>query len=864
MTKYEDVKDIRTEDYFEGNQFSIEAFNKKYALYEQETYVQALKRVCDFIASVEITPSLQTYWSERWFDEIYNDWWHPAGSIMQGAGSGRKISLANCTHISMGGNHLEEEWDSLEGINNAKKAVYKSAAYRQGLGVDFSRLRPKGTKVLNSANESTGITHWMKSFDQIGYEVGQKGRIPAMLFSLNVSHPDIEEFITIKSNSNILQNANISVQCTNKFYKAVEENKDWKLTFEIPEVKIGNKIYIDVHSIDLDTKSEIDLDGNIKYYNIAQHSRPAEKIEKTVKAKTILEMIAKGMFLYAEPGIQNIDIARKYSNSDYVYDKNDIYDSRIIGTNACSEQYLSRDSLCVLASINVGKFSTEIAEYEKELGIIGPSINRFLDNVNECELVYKTYATPFQGLSIKKLRRTGAGSTNWEAWLFKQNLNYGEPAANQAARLFNKKYNYELYNSSIQLGKEKGNFGLFNQTKYEQSPFIKYMMKQGLKFTNMRNVTCSSIAPTGTLSLMFRGLIMSYGVEPGFGLYYWKRTRMSGVYEYYFNVPNIIRERFKKSGYPLPMNTDTIKDTWDGKYGKVIVNFMQQNMQQAGINYTDATHISPLNKLEFMEQLMKDCDSSISVTYMLPEISNWENIYEFILQAYKKEVKSIAAYPYKKLYGIVSYIPFKDLATTLISEGIKIHPQNFSDDEQKELNICDSKIIEIRNAPKRPKILPADIYSIIVSGQKFVVAVGLLNNKPYEIFCGNMNGLNFKFKERKGKIEKIKRGHYKLEIGDDVEVDNFSEHFKEVEKTLFRMVSTSLRHGIPIKFIVDQLQKSSTNLASLTAAAGRVLKKYIQDGEKVTGQSCPNCGSTNLIYAEGCVTCSSCGWSKCE
>jgi ribonucleoside-diphosphate reductase alpha chain len=345
MVKYEDVKNQTTEEYFNGNQFSIDAFNKKYCAFEGETYVQALKRVCDYMASCEATQELQQYWSERWFDEVYNDWWHPAGSIMQGAGVGRKISMANCTTISLGLLKDDEEWDSLESIvKNTAYTVAKTAAYRQGLGVDFSRLRPRDTKVLNSSNISSGAIHWMKFIDSIGYYVGQKGRIPAMLFSISCSHPDVIEFIKAKADYTVVQNANISVQCTNAFYDAVNANADWDLTFEIPEVKKGQRVYIDHHSADLG--SIYDPKPN-RYYYIARQDRPYEKMVKTVKAKEVLELIAKHMFLNAEPGIQNIDIARKYSNSDYLYSPLNQYDSRIISTNACSEQYLSRESLCV-------------------------------------------------------------------------------------------------------------------------------------------------------------------------------------------------------------------------------------------------------------------------------------------------------------------------------------------------------------------------------------------------------------------------------------------------------------------------------------------------------------------------------------
>ena len=333
MVKFEEVKNQSTEEYFNGNQFSIDAFNKKYTAHDNETYVQAVKRVCDYIASAEDTPAKQKYWSERWFDEIYNDWWHPAGSIMQGAATGKKISLFNCTTISLGTGRENEEWDNLESIlKNTGYTVAKAAAYRQGLGIHFSRLRPLGTKVLNSANESTGSIHWMKYFDSLGYFVGQKGRIPAMLFSQSDYHPDIIDFIKVKANRDVIQNANISVQCSNKLYKAIEEDKDWELHFEIPEAKINDKVYVDVNSKDEDCLFD---EKTKKWYYTVKKCRPYEKVSKTIKAKELMELIAQNMASHAEPGIQNIDIARKYSNSDYVYDPNDEYDSRIVSTNAC-------------------------------------------------------------------------------------------------------------------------------------------------------------------------------------------------------------------------------------------------------------------------------------------------------------------------------------------------------------------------------------------------------------------------------------------------------------------------------------------------------------------------------------------------
>lgn len=869
ITRYADVSTQSTEEYFQNNQFSIDAFKKKYALHPGETYVAAIHRVCNFVASVEKTEELRKYWSERWFDEIYNDWWHPAGSIMQGAGSGRKISLSNCTTLSLGVLRDGEDWDNLESIiKNTAYDVAKCAAYRQGLGVDFSALRPNGSKVLNSANSSTGAVHWMQFIDKLGYFVGQSGRIPAMLFSIACNHPDVEEFIKVKGDRSTIQNANISVQCTEKFYAAVENDLDWELRFDIPELKRGDKIYIDVHSIDMNSTREKETG---KYYKIATHSRKKESIVKIVKARDIMKLIAKNMHQHAEPGIQNIDIARKYSNSDAFYDPTDEYDSRVISSNACSEQYLSRSSLCVLASANVGRFSTRREIYITQLEKIGKSMNRFLDNVNECELENQTYATPHQELAIRKLRRTGAGITNLAAWFLKRGVIYGTKEGNNEAEEFTKWFNYWLYVSTEELGKEKGDFGLFNKEKWRNAPFVKRIIEESIslnsefgvpiiKGTHARNVTTSSIAPTGTLSLMFRDFVMSYGIEPAFFLCYWKRTRMSGKYEYYFCVPRVVRDMFADAGIPLPMQSDTVKDEWDGRIGKPIAEIINKNKHK--FKFKESPEITPMEKLDLMSQVMKWVDSSISVTYMLPIGSKWEDVYEFILEAHRREIKSIAAFPDRKMYGIISSLPFKSLAVNLKADGIPMHPQNFSDSELKELNLSRDVIsVKTEFVPKRLNELEADIYVVTVKSEKYCVVVGLQNDQPYEIFGGHLNGLGLKTNYKRGKIIKVKRGQYALEF-DDVYIEDFSKQFTPTEQILFRMASMSMRHGVPIDVVVQQLQKATDDITSMASAAARVLKKYIADGQPVKGQSCPSCGK-ELVYMDGCVSCS-CGWSKCN
>lgn len=1199
MTRYEEVKNQTTEEYFRGNQFSIDAFNKKYAAFEGETYVQAVKRVCDTVASVEETEELRKYWGERWFSEIFEDWWHPAGSIMQGAGTGRKVSLCNCTTCTLGTISPNEEWDNLESIlRNTAYTVAKCAAYRQGLGVDFSRLRPRGMGVYNSSRESSGAVHWMKLIDSLGYYVGQKGRIPAMLFSLSCNHPDLIEFIKAKSDYNSIQNANVSVQCTESFYDAVEKNLDWEMTFEVPEIKQGQMVYMDAQSATVDCLR--DAEGRPFYF--ATKNRPPERIVRTEKARAILELIARYMFERAEPGIQNIDLARRYSNSDYVYDENDPLDSRIISTNACcvagetpvltdkgyvsihalvgekvniwnglewsevepfvagydqkmvkvslsngtslrctpnhrwrvsrdgvevsvlveelkeedeiwsyampvvegheevyeaythgffcgdgqkngdngkgallygekkalvgclagrtsgeelkggriwvgmpaqladkyevpvnasvhdklewlagyldadgvavhtknkksvslqassvnhdfllevrlllttlgvqshvgvlhecgyaempdgrggkklypqqkcyrlsvagsdvnlllglglncrrlklhlnpptgygkrkvkvisvepdgreavvycftepknhtgcfngiitgqSEQYLSRESLCVLASENAGKFSTDPEEFEKQQYKIASSVNRFLDNVNEAELRHNTYATVYQKLAIEKLRRTGAGFTNLAAWLFKQNLEYGSSEAVEATRYFTERFNYHLYRQSIETGREKGSFGLFNREKLEKSPFIKRMMNMGLKFDALRNVTCSSIAPTGTLTLMFREEAMSYGAEPGFGMYYWKRTRISGHYDYYFCVPSIVRQRFAERGFPIPMDSDSLKDTWDGQKGRPVVEFIEKHREEVGIRFKRATEVSPFDKLDMMAAMMESIDSSISITYTLPENTSHKDVYDFILLAHKKGVKSIAAFPDRKMYGIVSYEPFKELALRLTKEGVAIHEQNFTEEELAELGRGrgQEKIIQ-HDAPKRPKELPCHIYHMTIDKTAFAVVVGLMGESPYEVFAfTNTIGhiaipihpgeLILPKKHKKGVLRKLRRGDYLLldETGEKLlEGHYITSMLGGEEEAITRLLSTSLRHGVPLEYLVHQVEKTSGTVVSFSKALARTLKKYIKEGSKVVGEVCPDCKTDSLKRADGCVTCQICGWSRC-
>lgn len=388
----------------------------------------------------------------------------------------------------------------------------------------------------------------------------------------------------------------------------------------------------------------------------------------------------------------------------------------------------------------------------------------------------------------------------------------------------------------------------------------------------------SGIVSHNTLSLMFRDLVMSYGVEPPFGLYYWKRTRISGKYEYYFCVPQVVIDMYSDKGINIPTQSNTIKDTWSGEKGKPIAEFIENHKNILDLKFKRDIDISPFDKLDLMSELMKSIDSSISVTYMLGENATVKDISDFIILAYKKGLKSIAAFPDKKMYGIVSSMPFKDLAIDLKKQGVQIHNQNFTSDELKQLDqelMTFTSAIGTLDSPevsnvvsKRPKVLPADVHHIKISKRldkirtfEYLVLVGLIDNQPYEVFAFENGQLSKNY--TKGEVIKLARGKYDLVLADNIRVENITKGTTESEDALTRMASTCLRHGVPVSFIVSQLEKVEGDLFNFSKSIARALKKYIKDGEKVHGFSCPGCGKDDsLVRQEGCITCA-CGYSKC-
>jgi ribonucleoside-diphosphate reductase alpha chain len=808
---FESVKDTKFDAYFKGNQFSADVIRTKYALNDDEREYIALifKRVCDSVAGMEKTSELREYWSNRWFYEIWNDWWKPAGSIMQGMGNFRKLSNANCTTIAL-------ENDTLESIFKTAYKMAKSAAYRQGLGVDISALRPKGAKVNNSSEESSGAIDWMSFLNSIGGHVGQKGRIPAFLLSIDVSHPDVLDFIVAKSNLHAVQNANISIQITDAFMEAYLADKDWKLFFDVKDT--------------------------------------GEHIERTLKARELMKFIAEEACRFGEPGVQFIDVCRKESVTD-------VLGFPIRSSNACSEKIMYPDSTCILSSINVRKFSSSPKVYKEELHIIGESIVRFLDNVVEYEIVNKRAPYPEQLEITSQLREIGCGITNLHGWLFDQGYGYDSDKGIKKAEDFIKHYSYVCWKTSMELGKEKGNCKAFNSASVTCSGFVSRMMGEfpDLEFRTLRNSQVMSFAPAGTLSFLFQIPVISTGIEPCPGFYYWKRTRASGSWVWYFVVPGFVREYLENKGIRLPFEGDNVEDN-SGQIGEKCQKIIEKNFEPG---FFKAAHqIDPLKKVELMGRFAKWVDSGMSVTYNIPEESTYKTVESIYVEGWKQGVKSIAVYRDKSRRGVIEFDP------------PPIVEKRF---QEKEETSDKPETIGSHRAPKRPQFLPCNVYHVKVQGKKFIVIVGILDGRPYEVFAGEQNEIEIPRSIKYGVVERAGSRKYNFYGSSDplegsadkvpdfdtvLKVKNIIKQFdNDAYADTTRLVSTCLRHGVPVLTIIEQLDKTESVITSFGKALLRVLKNYL-DITVIIDDVCGECGG-QLIREGACLRCIGCNWSKC-
>jgi ribonucleoside-diphosphate reductase alpha chain len=490
----------KTLDAFDDDELRARVFFEKYALRDTDgvpmetTPDQMWRRVANEIASTEKETKRQEVADD--FDWLMSDWkFIPGGRIMFGAGQPRHNTLLNC-YV----NAIRE--DSIEAIFDWCKEAARTYSYGGGVGVDISILRPKGAPVNNSAFKSTGSVSFMDIMSMTTGTIGQAGRRGALMITMRVDHPDIEDFITIKQTPGRVTYANVSVRVTDEFMQAVEANGPFTLRFKTDKAEMS----------------------------------------RVVQARAIWKKLVESAWKSAEPGIIFWDTL--------IHNSTTTYNGMVpLSTNPCGEVPLEDGGCCCLGSINLSQFVT--LPFTRDATIDTPNLEkaiklgvRFLDDVLDYNL--SKHPLPIQQKASMWSRRIGLGITGLADMLIKLGIKYDSDVALTIADGLMSWFKETAYNASVDLAEEKGVFTGY-ETKHLVQPFIQSLSKktqERIAKSGIRNATVMTVPPVGSGSVLAGS---SSGIEPVFALSYKRRSKSLSQEEFSVVHP-LIKEWSKYAG----------------------------------------------------------------------------------------------------------------------------------------------------------------------------------------------------------------------------------------------------------------------------------------------------------------------------
>ncbi len=840
LKKYDiDLVRQKATEYFNGDSLAANVWINKYALKDSKGEIYELtpdemhRRLAHEIARIEKkypNPLTETdvYYLLKDFKYII-----PQGGPMAGIGNDFQISsLSNCFVIGNKGDS-----DSYGGIMKIDQEQVQLMKRRGGVGHDLSHIRPEGSPVKNSALTSTGIVPFMERYSNSTREVAQDGRRGALMLTISIKHPDAEKFIDAKLEKGKVTGANVSVKIDDEFMKAVRDNKPYM------------------------TQYPIDSDNPV--------------FTKEINARDLWDKIIHNAWASAEPGVLFWDTISREAVPDCYADLG----FKTVSTNPCGEIPLCPYDSCRLLALNLYSYVenpfTPEASFNSDL--FSKHVHyaqRIMDDIIELEtekidaIIAKIDADP-EGEEIKSIernlwvnirektlqgRRTGIGITAEGDMVAALGSRYGTPEATDFSVEVHKLLAIEAYRSSVDMAEERGAFPIFDIEREKNNPFISRIREAAPKIyekmerVGRRNIALLTIAPTGSVSICTQ---TTSGIEPAYMVSYKRRRKVNpndkdvqvtfvdevgDAWEEY----NVFHPKFESwleiNGY----NVDEIKMMEDDK--------LQAIIKKSPYYKATSNDVDWVEKVRMQGEVQKWVDHSISVTVNLPKEVDEALVSKVYQTAWESGCKGMTIYRDGSRDGV------------LISNT-------------KKENVIEFKETK---APPRPRKLAAEIVRFQNDYEKWIAVVGLLDNKPYEIFTGKADEFYLPPHVNEGFVIKVKpeeEGPTRYDFqfidkaGYKVTIEGLSRSFKKEFWNYAKLISGILRHGMPLPYainLVDNLTFDNESINTWKNGVVRALKKFIPDGTVDKKSTCPECHTEeSLMYKEGCLVCKECGYSKC-
>ena len=750
-------------------------WNSKYRFFDSDgnavdsSIEDTWMRIAKTLASVEKDTE---YWTPRFYEALSEFKFLPAGRIIAGAGTERSVTLFNC--FVMG-----DIPDDMSGIFTAVKEAALTLQQGGGIGYNFSTLRPQGAPVVGVGADASGPLSFMDVWDSMCRTIMSAGsRRGAMMATLRCDHPDIEAFVEAKSDPSRLRMFNLSVLVTDKFMEAVSEEKNWDLKFE-------------------------------------------GTVFKTVSAANLWNKIMKSTYDFAEPGVIFIDRINQQNNLAYC--------EEISATNPCGEQPLPPYGACLLGSINLTKLVKQPFEHGasidlKTLGDLTSLAVRMLDNVID---ISKFPIDQQRNEAISK-RRIGLGITGLADALIMCGVKYGSKEAVNLTKTWLSVLRDSAYKCSIDLAKEKGPFPLFNKRRFLESHNVKKLpkeLKDGIKGFGIRNALLTSIAPTGTISLLADNI--SSGLEPVFAFKYNRKVLQ-------------------------PDGSNITEQVNDYAYG-LFEQLRSRNTSRTEA-FVDAQMLQPNDHLVMQATVQEYIDSSISKTINCPEDISFETFKEVYKSAYDLGCKGCTTYRPNDVTGSVLYLDENEKKD--VREGTTKRKNG------KQNGVIDSTLTPI----ERPERLDGKTYKIKWPESDHAIYITMNDiiqdgeRRPFEIFINSKNMEHFAWTvaltrmisavfRRGGDVSFVVE---ELKAVFDPRGGAWMER-RYIPSLLAAIGEVIEKHMIEIGFLLDK------GAVSENCEGGENILNFDNQREK----SCSRCGSVGILHQEGCDVCTACGYSKC-